>query len=73
MPTLSAPDAKRKVCDRPDIQQFLPVFSPECLLTFSLYNVVNIVKVAADVRSGCKTFPCSPCDTGVMLVRSAFS
>lgn len=31
------------------------------------------MRVAADVRSACDTSPCSPCDTGVKLVRSAFS
>lgn len=35
--------------------------------------MVNIVRVAADVRSGCDMSPCSPCDTGVKLVRSAHS
>lgn len=69
MPALSAPDAKSKVCNRPDVEQFSPVFLLNVYWLLSLYDVVNIMRVALGVWSRCDTSPCSTCDTGVQLVR----
>lgn len=35
--------------------------------------MVNILRVAADVRLGCNASPRSPCDTDVELVKAAFA